>query len=137
MMIGSMLRSLFGTANDRYIKSLKKEVDAINAFEPEMQSLSDEELKAKTDYFREKLKNGFSLDDILPEAFAVVREAAVRTLKLRPFDVQLLGGIVLHKGKIAEMKNVTLDEKTLAEQEKQSKGIAVEIIESISKSKLN
>lgn len=108
----SLLEKIFGSFNDKEVKRLMKTVDKIEALEPDMQVLSDEELRSKTDYFKEKLKNGSDLDDILPEAFAVVREAAVRTLGMRHYRVQLLGGIVLHQGRIAEMK--TGEGKTLA-----------------------
>ncbi|MBR6412747.1 MAG: preprotein translocase subunit SecA [Alphaproteobacteria bacterium] len=97
------LKNLFGSANDRYLKKFNKTIAAINALEPDMEALSDEALKAKTTEFKERFAKGETLDDLLPEAFAVVREASKRTLGLRPFDVQLLGGIVLHNGKIAEM----------------------------------
>ena len=97
------LKNLFGSANDRYLKKFNKTIAAINALEPEMEALSDEALKAKTAEFKERYTKGETLDDLLVEAFAVVREASKRTLGLRPFDVQLLGGIVLHNGKIAEM----------------------------------
>ncbi|SHJ67314.1 preprotein translocase subunit SecA [Paramaledivibacter caminithermalis] len=107
----SLLEKIFGSFNDREVKRLMKTVDEIEALEPDMQALSNEELRGKTDYFKDKLKNGASLDDILPEAFAVVREAAVRTLGMRHYRVQLLGGIVLHQGRIAEMK--TGEGKTL------------------------
>ncbi len=100
----SVLEKIFGSFNDREVKRLMKTVDKIEALEPEIQSLSNEELKGKTEYFKEKLRNGSTLDDILPEAFAVVREAAVRTLGKRHYKVQLLGGLVLHQGRIAEMK---------------------------------
>ena len=103
-MIGSLARKLFGSANDRYIKRLYKIVDKINSLEPTITPLSDEELKAKTDEFRKRIKEGETLDELLPEAFAVVREAAKRTLGQRHYDVQLIGGIVLHRGQIAEMK---------------------------------
>src|SRR5215210_2746602 len=96
----------------RRVKALQKRVDAVSALEPEMEKISDEELRAKTDEFRERLAGGETLDDILDEAFAVVREVSKRTLGMRPFDVQVLGGIVLHEGKIAEMK--TGEGKTLA-----------------------
>ena len=105
------LKNLFGSANDRYLNKFKKTIAKINALEPEIQALSDADLRAKTTAFRERLAQGETLDDLLPEAFAVVREAAKRTLGLRPFDVQLLGGIVLHNGKIAEMR--TGEGKTL------------------------
>ncbi|MBQ7412842.1 MAG: preprotein translocase subunit SecA [Alphaproteobacteria bacterium] len=105
------LKNLFGSANDRYLKKFKKTIADINALEPEISTLSDEALKAKTTEFKDRLSKGETLDDLLVEAFAVVREAAKRTLGLRPFDVQLLGGIVLHNGKIAEMR--TGEGKTL------------------------
>jgi preprotein translocase subunit SecA len=110
-MIGGLARRLFGSANDRYIRSLGATVEEINALEPEVRSLSDEQLAARTAAFKERLAQGESLDDILPEAFATVREAAKRTLGQRHFDVQLVGGLVLHKGQIAEMK--TGEGKTL------------------------
>jgi len=110
-MFGAIARRLFGTANDRIIKGLKSQVAAINALEPEFQQLSDEQLRAKTDEFRQRLADGTDLDDLLPEAFATVREAAKRALGQRHFDVQLMGGMVLHSGKIAEMK--TGEGKTL------------------------
>jgi preprotein translocase subunit SecA len=110
-MIGALAKRLFGSANDRVIKSLKKTVDAINALEPELEGLSDAELRARTDRFRERLAGGEDLDDLLIETFATVREAAKRTLGQRHFDVQLMGGMVLHQGKIAEMK--TGEGKTL------------------------
>jgi preprotein translocase subunit SecA len=96
----------------RKVKALQKRVDAVSALEPQMEKLSDEELRAKTDEFRERLAGGETLDDLLDEAFAVVREVSKRVLGMRPFDVQVLGGIVLHEGKIAEMK--TGEGKTLA-----------------------
>ncbi|WP_316977830.1 preprotein translocase subunit SecA [Shumkonia mesophila] len=110
-MIGAIARRLFGSANDRYVKSLHKQVAAINALEPEIEPLSDDELKARTGWFRERLANGEELDDLLVEAFATVREASKRTLGQRHFDVQLVGGMVLHRGQIAEMK--TGEGKTL------------------------
>ncbi len=106
-----MLGKIFGTANDRIIKSLGKTVARINALEPELEALSDDALKQRTPAFRERLESGETLDDILPEAFATVREAAKRTLGQRHFDVQLKGGLVLHEGKISEMK--TGEGKTL------------------------
>ncbi|MCI4665120.1 MAG: preprotein translocase subunit SecA [Neomegalonema sp.] len=109
--IGALAKRIFGTENDRKIKPFWTTVEKINALEPEMQSLTDEEMAAKTPAFRERLAKGESLDDLLPEAFALVREAAVRTLGMRHFDVQLVGGMVLHQGKIAEMK--TGEGKTL------------------------
>ncbi len=110
-MIGALARRIFGTANDRIVKSLGRTVERINALEPELEKLSDEELRARTPWFRERLEKGESLDDLLIEAFATVREAAKRTLGQRHFDVQLMGGVVLHQGKIAEMK--TGEGKTL------------------------
>ena len=96
----------------RKVKALQRGVEAVGAFEPEVEKLSDEELRGKTDEFRGRLANGETLDDVMHEAFAVVREAARRTLGMRPFDVQVMGGIVLHEGKISEMK--TGEGKTLA-----------------------
>lgn len=110
-MLGTIARKLFGSANDRFVKKQNKLIQRINFLEPEISKLSDEELKAKTEEFRSQLKNGETLDDILPEAFAVVREAAQRTLGQRHYDVQLIGGIALHSGMIAEMK--TGEGKTL------------------------
>jgi len=110
-MIGAIAKKIFGSANDRVVKSLKKTVDAINALEPDLERLTDVELRARTDQFRERLEAGEELDDILVEAFATVREASKRTLGQRHFDVQLMGGVVLHQGKIAEMK--TGEGKTL------------------------
>ncbi|WP_335982127.1 preprotein translocase subunit SecA [Fusobacterium polymorphum] len=110
-MIGGLLKKIFGTKNDREIKALTKEVEKINALESEYEKLSDEELKNKTNIFKERLQNGETLDDILVEAFAAVREASKRILGLRHYDVQLIGGMVLHQGKITEMK--TGEGKTL------------------------
>ncbi|WP_374392470.1 preprotein translocase subunit SecA [Sphingopyxis sp.] len=110
-MFGSLAKSLFGSSNDRYVASIRKIVAKINAFEPELEALSDENLKAQTQKFRDRLEAGETLDDILPEAFATVREAAKRTLAMRHFDVQMIGGIVLHRGEIAEM--ATGEGKTL------------------------
>jgi preprotein translocase subunit SecA len=111
-MLGTILKKIVGTKNDRELKRLSLLLDEVNSFEADMMSLGDNDLQAKTIYFREKLNKGLTLDDILTEAFAVAREAARRTLKMRPFDVQILGGIALHEGKIAEMK--TGEGKTLA-----------------------
>ncbi|MGB2690812.1 MAG: preprotein translocase subunit SecA [Desulfobacterales bacterium] len=111
-MVTNLLTKVFGSKNERELKKINPIVEKINAFEPQMQSMSDEALKAQTPLFKERLNNGESLDDILPEAFATVREASIRTLQMRHFDVQLIGGIVLHQGKIAEMK--TGEGKTLA-----------------------
>jgi preprotein translocase subunit SecA len=110
-MIGALAKRLFGSANDRYVVGLKRYVDAITALEPELEALSDEELRARTTKFRARLEQGETLDDLLVEAFATVREAAKRTLGQRHFDVQLIGGIVLHRGMISEMK--TGEGKTL------------------------
>lgn len=107
----SFLTKIFGNQNDREIKKLDKIADEIEALEPQMQALSDEDLRRKTDEFKDRLANGQILDDLLPEAFAVVREASRRVLGMRHFRVQLIGGIVLHQGRIAEMK--TGEGKTL------------------------
>lgn len=107
----SILKKLFGTANDRTVKKLFSEITNINSLEPAIQKLSDEELKNKTVEFKEKLKNGATLDDIVYEAFAVVREAARRVCGMRHFDVQLIGGLILHRGMITEMR--TGEGKTL------------------------
>jgi preprotein translocase subunit SecA len=104
-------KSIFGSANDRYVRGLGKYVDAINGFEPNIHALSDEELRGQTDLFRQRLADGEKLDNLLPEAFATVREAAIRTLGQRHYDVQLIGAIALHRGEIAEMK--TGEGKTL------------------------
>ncbi|HLE76477.1 MAG TPA: preprotein translocase subunit SecA [Candidatus Babeliales bacterium] len=110
-MITQLLSKMFGTANERKIKQLRPIVEKINSFEPAINALMDEDLAAKTNEFRERLSQGESLDDLLPEAFAVVREVSKRTTGQRHYDVQLMGGIVLHQGKIAEMK--TGEGKTL------------------------
>uniref|UniRef100_UPI00286DD16E preprotein translocase subunit SecA n=1 Tax=Sphingomonas sp. TaxID=28214 RepID=UPI00286DD16E len=110
-MFAALAKSIFGSANDRYVRSLGKYVDAVNGFEPTISSLTDDELRGQTDLFRRRLDNGSTLDDLLPEAFATVREAAKRTLGQRHYDVQLIGGIALHRGEIAEMK--TGEGKTL------------------------
>ena len=102
---------IFGNYSEKEVKRIRPIVDKINNLEPEISKLSDEELKAKTNYFKEELSKGKTLDDILPEAFAVVREASKRVLGMRHFDVQLIGGIILHQGRIAEMK--TGEGKTL------------------------
>ena len=111
-MLHMILKKLIGSKNDREMKRLSLILSEINDLEPVMMALSDEELKAKTPYFQDKLQKGAEVDDILVEAFAVAREAARRTVQMRPFDVQILGGLVLHEGKIAEMK--TGEGKTLA-----------------------
>ncbi|PZT88495.1 MAG: preprotein translocase subunit SecA [Citromicrobium sp.] len=110
-MFDAIMKSVFGSSNDRYVKSIGKIVDQINALEPQLQQLSDDELRAQTTKFRQQLSDGKTLDDILPEAFATVREASVRVLGMRHFDVQMIGGIVLHRGEIAEMR--TGEGKTL------------------------
>ena len=110
-MFQALAKSLFGSANDRYVRSLEKIVAQINALEPQLADFSDEELQAQTAKFRLKLEEGKTLDDLLPEAFATVREAAKRVLGMRHFDVQMVGGIVLHRGEIAEMR--TGEGKTL------------------------
>ncbi len=110
-MLGAIAKRLFGTANERFLKTLNKQVAAINALEPELAGLGDDELRARTGLFRDRLAAGESLDDLLIEAFATVREAAKRTLGQRHFDVQMKGGVVLHRGMIAEMK--TGEGKTL------------------------
>ncbi len=111
-MLGSIVKKVFGSHNDRELKRLQAYVEAVNALEPEIQQLSDGELQAKTDEFKARLAEGETLDDILVEAFAVTREASWRVLSMRHFDVQLIGGAALHKGKIAEMK--TGEGKTLS-----------------------
>src|SRR6202142_1949377 len=110
-MIGAVARKLFGSANERRIRSYQPRVAEINALEPELAAFSDEALKARTDEFKKQVAGGASLDDVLVPAFATVREAAKRTLGQRHFDVQLIGGMVLHEGRIAEMK--TGEGKTL------------------------
>ncbi|RVT40843.1 preprotein translocase subunit SecA [Sphingobium algorifonticola] len=110
-MLGALAKTLFGSSNDRYVKSMQKIVDRIAALEPDMAALSDADLAAQTTRFRERLSAGETLDDILPYAFATVREASRRVLGMRHFDVQMIGGIVLHRGEIAEMR--TGEGKTL------------------------
>jgi len=110
-MLGSVARKLFGSRNDRVVKAYFKTVNTINAFEDSYAKLSDEALQAKTPEFRERLKKGETLDALLPEAFATVRETSKRVLGMRHYDVQMIGGMVLHKGKIAEMR--TGEGKTL------------------------
>ena len=112
-MIGAVARKLFGSANERRIRSYRARVDEINALEPELVNLSDGDLRARTAVFKKEIEDGKSLDDILIPAFATVREAAKRTLGQRHFDVQMVGGIVLHRGEIAEMR--TGEGKTLTE----------------------
>ncbi len=110
-MIPNLLKKVFGSRNDRLLRKYSQDVRAINELEPAMQALTDAELRAKTDTFRQRIRDGDTLDQVLPEAFAVVREASQRVLGMRHFDVQLLGGIALHNGKIAEMR--TGEGKTL------------------------
>ena len=110
-MITKLVRKIFGSRNDRLIKQYTQTVSTINALEPSLIALSDDELRAKTDEFKQRHIQGESLDDLLPEAFAVVREASKRVLEMRHFDVQLIGGMVLHYGKISEMR--TGEGKTL------------------------
>jgi preprotein translocase subunit SecA len=110
-MFAGLAKSVFGSANDRYVRSLGKIVDAVNGFEPTISAMSDDELKHQTILFRQRLDGGARLDDLLPEAFATVREAARRTLGQRHYDVQIIGGIALHRGEIAEMR--TGEGKTL------------------------
>jgi preprotein translocase subunit SecA len=112
MMVLNFLTKVFGSKNERELKQMQPLVERINALEPEIQALNDEQLKAQTAAFKQRLDQGEDLDSLLPEAFATVREASMRTLKMRHFDAQLIGGIVLHQGKIAEMK--TGEGKTLA-----------------------
>ena len=110
-MIGHLLAKVIGTQNERELKRLRPSVADINDLEPSIQPLTDDELRAKTAEFRTRLAGGTALDDLLPEAFAVVREAGRRVLNMRHFDVQLIGGMILHKGRISEMK--TGEGKTL------------------------
>ena len=105
------LTQIFGSRNDRLIKQYRKTVALINGLEAQFEALSDEQLRAKTDAFRARVAQGETLDAILPEAFAVVREGSKRVMKMRHFDVQMIGGIALHKGKISEMR--TGEGKTL------------------------
>ena len=110
-MLGNLAKKIFGSKNDRELKRMDKAVQQINTFEETISALDDDQLKAKTTEFRERIEQGESLDQLLPEAFAVVREAGKRTLGLRHFDVQMMGGITLHRGHIAEMR--TGEGKTL------------------------
>ncbi|HQY50651.1 MAG TPA: preprotein translocase subunit SecA, partial [Thermomonas sp.] len=110
-MLNSLLTSVFGSRNERLLKQYGAIVKKINALEAQTKALSDDALKAKTDEFRARIGKGESLDKLLPEAFAVCREASVRVFGMRHFDVQLIGGMVLHSGKIAEMR--TGEGKTL------------------------
>ncbi|ELT91242.1 hypothetical protein CAPTEDRAFT_50019, partial [Capitella teleta] len=110
-MFASLIKKVIGSRNDRQLKRMGKIVKSINALEESLAALSDEELKAKTGEFRERFNKGETLDDLLPEAFAVVREAGKRVMGMRHFDVQLIGGMTLHEGHIAEMR--TGEGKTL------------------------
>ena len=111
MATSNLLTKIFGSRNDRLLKQYRKVAASINALEPALEKLSDDELRAKTQEFKGRLANGESLDKLLPEAFAVVREGSKRVMKMRHFDVQLMGGMALHEGKIAEMR--TGEGKTL------------------------
>ncbi|MCB1877561.1 MAG: preprotein translocase subunit SecA, partial [Chromatiales bacterium] len=110
-MASKLLSKIFGSRNERAVKRMYKSVAQVNALEAQIEKLSDEELQAQTGKLRERLETGASLDDLLPEAFATVREAGRRVLSMRHFDVQLIGGMVLHGGRIAEMR--TGEGKTL------------------------
>ena len=110
-MLNALITKIFGSRNERLIKKMSGVIEEINGLEDSFQSLSDEELNAKTGAFRKRHQDGETLDELLPESFAVVREASVRTLGLRHFDVQMIGGLVLHRGLISEMK--TGEGKTL------------------------
>src|SRR5260370_10762271 len=110
-MFGAVARKIFGTSNDRRIRAYRPRVDAINGLEQELERLSDDELRARTEAFRKELADGKEFDDILVPAFATVREAAKRTLGQRHFDVHLIRGMVLHEGRISQMK--TGEVKTL------------------------
>lgn len=109
--MNDVLRKIFGTKHDREMKRIRPVVDKINSYEPQMQALTDEQLKAKTPEFQQRLKNGETVHDILPEAFAVCREASKRVLGMRHYDVQMIGGYVLNRGSISEMR--TGEGKTL------------------------
>jgi len=110
-MFGTLLKTVFGTKNEREIKRLLPLVEHVNSLEPQFTSLSDTQLKERNEEFKRRLETGENLEDILPESFALVREISRRILNMRHFDVQILGGIVLHEGKISEMK--TGEGKTL------------------------
>ena len=111
MFLDVAIAKIFGTKNERELKAMRPIVESIRQLEPSIQKLSDQELARKTVEFKEKLAQGAALDDLLPEAFAVVRETGRRVVNMRHFDVQMIGGVVLHRGKIAEMK--TGEGKTL------------------------
>ncbi|MEO7251056.1 MAG: preprotein translocase subunit SecA, partial [Arenimonas sp.] len=110
-MLNSLLTRIFGSRNERLLRQFQKNVARINALEPELEKLDDQALQAKTTEFKQRLAEGATLDQLLPEAFAVCREASRRALGLRPYDVQLVGGMVLHSGRISEMR--TGEGKTL------------------------
>lgn len=110
-MLSLITKKIFGSVNERFIKSLSVDIEKINQFESKISILTDQDLRAKTEEFKNRIKNKETLDSILHEAFAVVREASKRVLNMRHFDVQLIGGIILHQGKIAEMR--TGEGKTL------------------------
>ena len=110
-MLNSLLTRIFGSRNERLLRQFQKSVARINAYEPELEKLSDTDLQAKTAEFKQRLADGATLDQILPEAFAVCREASRRVLGMRHYDVQLIGGMVLHSGRISEMR--TGEGKTL------------------------
>ncbi|MBU4269396.1 preprotein translocase subunit SecA, partial [Candidatus Dependentiae bacterium] len=110
-MITNFLTKIFGSQNERDLKKIQPLVVSINELEPEIKALTDEDIRARTFLFKQRIENGEPLDDLIPETFAVVREASRRALNMRHFDVQLIGGIVLHQGRIAEMK--TGEGKTL------------------------
>ena len=110
-MLGKLLTTIFGTKNDRDVKKMRARIQAISDLEPQIRTLSDEGLRDKTNDFRARLEKGATLDDLLPEAFAVCREGGRRVLNMRHFDVQLIGGMALHQGSIAEMR--TGEGKTL------------------------
>ena len=110
-MLNSLLTRIFGSRNERLLRQFQKNIDRINSLEPEMEKLSDDALRAKTDEFKARVEKGETLDQLLPEAFAACREASKRVLGLRHYDVQLVGGMVLHSGRIAEMR--TGEGKTL------------------------
>ena len=103
-MFPKILTQIFGSRNDRLLKVYRRSVEQINALEPQFEKLSDAELRGMTDTFRQRIASGTTLDALLPEAFAVAREASKRTLKMRHFDVQLIGGMALHEGKIADQQ---------------------------------
>ena len=110
-MATNILTKIFGSRNDRLLKTYRKTVERINGLEPQFEKLSDEDIKAQTEVFKRRIADGEALESVLPEAFALVREASKRVMKMRHFDVQLVGGLALHHGKVAEMR--TGEGKTL------------------------